>query len=119
MRVKLLTYKHLEFLSLQAAQAHLSLFRSKCHIVGNLMSRLTCADLESFARGGPILTTFFFFFFSVDKWRKDPNTTISGPPSAHHQNAIKIAFCWHADVSPTLNAGLTAFDFSGDPDQYY
>ena len=24
---------------------------------------ITCADPESFARGGPILTTLFFFFF--------------------------------------------------------
>ena len=41
MIVKLLTEHQLEFLSLKkAAQAHLSLHLSKCHIVGNLMARL-------------------------------------------------------------------------------
>ena len=41
MTVKLLTEHHLEFLSLKgAAQAHLSLHKSKCHIVGNFMLRL-------------------------------------------------------------------------------
>ena len=41
MTVTLLTEHHLEFLSLkEAAQAHLSLHLSKCHIVGNHMSRL-------------------------------------------------------------------------------
>ena len=41
MTVKPLTEHDLEFLSLkEAAQAHLSLFMSKCHIVGNHMSRL-------------------------------------------------------------------------------
>ena len=40
MSVKLLTEHHLKFLSLkEAAQAHLSLHLSKCHIVGNHMSR--------------------------------------------------------------------------------
>ena len=40
-----------------------------------------CAEPDSFARGGPTLTTFFFSFL-VDEGRKDPNTTISWPPSA-------------------------------------
>ena len=41
MLFKLLTEHHLEFLSLnKAAEARLSLFMSKCHIVGNLVSRL-------------------------------------------------------------------------------
>ena len=45
MSVKLLTEYHLEFLSLkEAAQAHLSLHLSKCHIVGNHMSRLNYLD---------------------------------------------------------------------------
>ena len=40
MTVKLLTEHHLEFLSFsEAAQACLSLHLSKCHIVGNHMSR--------------------------------------------------------------------------------
>ena len=37
----------------------------------------TCADPESFARGGP-----------VEERRDDPNTTISGPTSVHQRNAI-------------------------------
>ena len=41
MTVKLLTEQHLAFLSLlYAVQASLSLHLSKCHIVGNHMSRL-------------------------------------------------------------------------------
>ena len=41
MNVKLLTEHHLEFLSLkEAAKDGLSLHLSKCHIVGNHMSRL-------------------------------------------------------------------------------
>ena len=36
--------------------------------------RQTCADPESFVRGGPI-----FFFFLVNEQREDPNTTINGP----------------------------------------
>ena len=41
MIVKLLTEQHLEFLSLkEAAQAHLSVHLSKCHIVGNHVSQL-------------------------------------------------------------------------------
>ena len=43
MIVKLLTEHHLEFLSLKdTAQACLSLHLSKCHIVGNHMSRHKC-----------------------------------------------------------------------------
>ena len=30
-----------------------------------------------------------------------------------------MAFRWRADDGPTLNAGLVALWFSGDPDQYY
>ena len=41
MSIKLLTEHHLEFLTLQeATQARLNLHLSKCHIVGNHMSRL-------------------------------------------------------------------------------
>ena len=65
MSVKLLTEQHLEFLSLkEALQAGLSLLHlSKCHIVGNHMSRLiyTCFALLSStmhqpARFGYLLT---------------------------------------------------------------
>ena len=39
-RLTILTEHHLEFLSLKAAQARLSLHLSKCHIAGNHISRL-------------------------------------------------------------------------------
>ena len=46
MSVKLLAERHLEFLSSkEAAQARLSLHLSKCHIVGNHMSRLNYVDI--------------------------------------------------------------------------
>ena len=53
----------------------------------------------------------FFIIFLVDEGKKDQNTNISGPPSARQGNDIKMAFCWHADVGPTLNT-------DGDPYQY-
>ena len=34
------------------------------------------------------------------------NTTVSGPSSAHQQNAIYFAFPWRADNGSKLNAGL-------------
>ena len=46
MSVKLLTEQCLELLSLKGAvQAHLRLHMSKCHVVGNHMSRLICQSL--------------------------------------------------------------------------
>ena len=47
----------------------------------------TCADPESFVRGGPNLITFFFFFLA-DEGKENPNTTINGPSSARQRNAI-------------------------------
>ena len=48
MKIKLLTEHHLQFLSLkEVAQACLSLHLSKCHIVGNHMSRLKCLENEA------------------------------------------------------------------------
>ena len=51
MIVKLLTEHHLEFLSLkrEAEQARLSLHMSKCHIVGNHVSRLVCLFHRAYA----------------------------------------------------------------------
>ena len=47
MIIKLLTEYNLEFLSLkEAAQARLSVHMSKCHIVGNHMSRLISFPLR-------------------------------------------------------------------------
>ena len=43
MNIKLLTEHYLEFLSLNGGRrGFLSLYLSKCHIVGNHMSRLIC-----------------------------------------------------------------------------
>ena len=66
-----------------------------------------------------------YFVFLIVDGREDPNTTKSGPWSAHQRNAL--AFCWRADEGTTLNAGLVALwsgpvllrnlqlcDFSGD-----
>ena len=64
----------------------------------------SCADPESFDRGGPLLTIFFL----VVKGREDQNTTISAPSSVRLRNANKMAFRWRADHSPTLNAALIA-----------
>ena len=51
MIVKLLTEHHLKFLSLkQAAEARPSLHMSKCHIVGNHMSRLISDIFEDIGR---------------------------------------------------------------------
>ena len=41
-------------------------------------------------------------------WRKDQNTTISGPFSARQRNAIRMAFLRRVDDGTTLNAGLVA-----------
>ena len=50
--------------------------------------------------------------------REDWNATKNGPPSAHQRNAFEMAFCWRVN-GLTLNAGLVALWFLGDPDQYY
>ena len=82
---------------------------------GNHFCHCSCADPESFVRGGPTLTGFFL----VDEGGgEDPSTTISGPSSARQRNAIYMAFRWRADDNPTLNAGWLHCDFSGDPDQF-
>ena len=60
-----------------------------------------------------------FFLFLVDWGIEDPNTAINGPSSTRQQNAIEMGFCWRADGGPTLNAGLVACGFTGDPAQYY
>ena len=62
-------------------------------------SRKVCQRGSNFDR-------FFYFDFLVDKGREDPNTTISGPLSAHQRNTIKIAIHWRANDGLTLNAGL-------------
>ena len=44
--------------------------------------------------------------FLVDAGREDQNTTKSGPSSSCQRSAIEMAFHWHADDGPTLNADL-------------
>ena len=61
-------------------------FPGNTHLLfGTEMALDSCADPESFVKGGPTLTT---FFFKVDEEKKDPHSTISGPSSARQQNAI-------------------------------
>ena len=65
MNIKLLNEHNLEFLSLkEATQACLSLFISKCHIVGNHMSRLICHSIRSNKDGLCI----FKIFLKVSHW---------------------------------------------------
>ena len=65
----------------------MSLHLLKCHIVGNDMSRFSCADPESFVRGGPNVITLIFF---VDVGIEVPNTTKLG----HHPLASKRPLKW-------------------------
>ena len=67
---------------------------------------MPCADPESSIRGGGV--QLFFNLFFLDKGREDPNTTKSG----HHQPASD----WRAGDGSTLNTGLVALSFLGDPD---
>ena len=49
---------------------------------------VTCADPESFVRGGPILTCFLFiylFIYFFDEGREDQNSTESGPLLTRHR----------------------------------
>ena len=71
------------------------------------------ADPEYFARWGPPLTHFL-----VDEGR------IQIPLAAGHhrptsEKPFKLRFACCADDGQTLNAGMVALWFSGDPDQYY
>ena len=65
-------------------------------------------------RGSNFDNDFFFFLggggggVKFEEGRRDPNTTISGSPSARQRNAIKMAFRWRAYDGPTLNGGLVA-----------
>ena len=69
----------------------------------------SCADPETFARGGPTLTKFFiffyffffifFYFFNEGGGGEDPNSTEAG----HHRLASETPF-----NGQTLNARLVA-----------
>ena len=61
--------------------------------------------------------TFTTFFFYLKRGGMIQIPLLAG----NHRPASEttfLAFPWHADDVPTLNAGLKAFRFSGDPDQY-
>ena len=67
-----------------------------------MISSRSCADPESFFRGGPTLTG--LLGEGGSRYH-----TISGPSSARKRNAIKMmAFHWRAADGPTLNADLVA-----------
>ena len=54
--------------------------------------------------------------FLVDEGREDPNQL---PLKAgHHRPTSEMTFHWRVDGGLTLNAGLIALWFSGDPNQY-
>ena len=55
---------------------------------------------ESFFSEGVQLQMRLFFMFLVDEGREDSNIFISGPSSAHQQNAIYMAFRWRAFGGP-------------------
>ena len=57
----------------------------------------TCADPESFARGGPTLTTGFFPFL-FDKGREDTNSSKRRPSSARRETPFK----WHFAGGPMM-----------------
>ena len=66
--------------------------------------------VQKVCSGGPTLTTVFFlsFVFLVDEGREDPNT-ITGPLTK---------WCFAGGLMMAQHAGLVAFDFSGNADQY-
>ena len=59
---------------------------------GQRVNVITCANSESFVRGGPTLTFLFCFVFLIDQGSKDENITKSWPLLARQQNAIKWRF---------------------------
>ena len=53
---------------------------------------ISCADRESFVRGGLTLTGFLCLFLLVDEGREDSNTTISGSSWARQRTPFKWRF---------------------------
>ena len=68
-----------------------------------------------YIEGSQVMITKILIFFLVDEGREDPRSkyhykrAIIGPPVKPHY----MAFLWHADDGPTLNAGLVAAIFQG------
>ena len=67
---------------------------------------------RKFFRGVPTLTTLFCLRGRTQIPLVHYKRAIIGPL------AIQMAFRWRADDGTTLNAGLVASSFLGDPDQY-
>ena len=59
----------------------------------------TCAEQESFVRGGPTLL-FFVCLFKLVWW------SIIAPPAKRHLNGLSVK--WRFGDGPTFNAGLEA-----------
>ena len=59
---------------------------------------ITCADPESFVRGGPNLITFFFFFFFSCLGERGSEYhykwAIISPPAKRHINGVSLAGRW-------------------------
>ena len=70
----------------------------------------SCADPESFVRGGPTLTAFFFsFFFSLMRGGRTQIPLLAGHQRPVSETPFKWRFAdWRADDGPTMNAGLVA-----------
>ena len=71
---------------------------------------ISCADPESFVRGGPTLTT---FCLSLKRREKNPNTVIyiyiNGPSSARQRNANKWRFAGGQIPRPNIECWLGSF----------
>ena len=64
--------------------------------VGELVKRgrilsSTCADPESFVRGGPTLTVFFFQIMRERGSKYHLELVIMGPPAKRHLNGVSLA----------------------------
>ena len=72
----------------------------------------SCADLESFVRGGPNLITFFFFvLFLVE------DTAIHGPSSAASETPLQWCFACGPIMAQHWMLARLLCDFSGGQDQ--
>ena len=77
-------------------------------------SIITCADPESFVRGGQQRGANSDNLFLVNEGREDPNLTISGSSSARHLNAVSLACrCW-----PNIESWFGRFVIFQGPDQF-
>ena len=72
-----------------------------------VLCTFSCADPESFVRGGPNLIKKKNGWWGIE----DLNTAINGPSTARQRNAIEMAFRWRTDDGQTLNVGLVALCF--------